>query len=116
MAGDLVDAVVCHSGPRAVQETLDAIRADEHSMGGERWEEARRSLFETCLSVFRPPVPPSLRQTTRQNLPLLSEMTRRAMAMASDEASFPQPGDVDIYYFEGWFKRSSHRAAGVIGR
>lgn len=115
LAASLTDAVVCHRGPRAFHETLDAIRADERSVGGDGWAQARRSLFEVCLSVFRPPVPPSLLETEAHNLPLLSDAAMRADDMASDDACFPFPSTVDLHYFEGWFKRSLRRAEVCIG-
>ncbi len=116
VASEVVDAVVCHSGQRAVRDTLEAIKADECGIGGEAWELARRALFEICLAVFRPPVPPPLQETTRHNLPLLSEVARRAEGLSRDEAWFPLSGDVDLHYFDGWFKRSLRRASALINR
>lgn len=115
LAASLTDAVVCHRGPRAFAETLDAIRADERSVGGDGWAQARRSLFDVCFSVFRPPLPPPLRETEAHNLPLLSDAVLRADDMASDENCFPFPNAVDLHYFEGWFKRSLRRADACIG-
>lgn len=115
LAASLTDAVVCHRGPRAFRETLDAIRADERSVGGDGWAQARRSLFDVCFSVFRPPLPPSLQETEAHNLPLLSDAAMRADDLASDEACFPFSNAVDLHYFEGWFKRSLRRAEACIG-
>lgn len=115
LAAALTDAVVCHRGPRAFHETLDAIRTDERSVGGEGWAQARRSLFDVCMAVFRPPVPPPLQEAEAHNLPLLADAARRADEMASDEACFPFPNTVDLHYFEGWFKRSLRRAEACIG-
>lgn len=115
LAAAMTDAVVCHRGPRAFRETLAAIGADERSMGGEGWAQARRSLFDVCFSVFRPAAPPTLSETETHNLPLLADAAGRADAMASDEACFPFPNTVDLHYFEGWFKHSLRRAEACLG-
>lgn len=114
LAAALTDAVVCHGGRCASTEALLVMQDDERSVGGAGWSQARRSLFEVCHAVFRPPITPTLRTTAERNLPLLLEAMTHAEAMASDEAWFPFANTVDLYYPGAWYERSRRRAQALV--
>lgn len=114
LAAALTDAVVCHRGSCASPETLGEMQDDERSVGGEGWVQARRSLFDACHAVFRPPITPTLRAAAGRNLPLLSEAMIHAEEMASDEVWFPFANTVDLYYPRAWYERSRDRAQALI--
>ena len=108
---DLVaDAVGCHHGKRANPNTLTNLEGDRRAIGDESWAQARRSLFEVLLEIFRPNKIPTKQTLNGPDFMLLAGLTSFVDWIGSNEDKFPYgtPNDCDDPH--DWFQKSLMKA------
>lgn len=108
---DLVaDAVGCHHGKRANPNTLTNLEGDRRAIGDESWAQARRSLFEVLLKIFRPNKIPTKQTLNGPDFMLLAGLTSFVDWIGSNEVPFPYgtPNDCDDPH--DWFQKSLMKA------
>lgn len=106
----VADAVGCHHGERASPNTLDHLMADRRALGKSEWTEARRSLFEALLGVFKPGKAPIKEKLSGPDFMLLSGLTSFADWIGSNEDWFIFGTLQDCDDLEGWFQKRRVRA------
>lgn len=106
----VADAVGCHHGERASPNTLDHLMGDRRALGKSEWTEARRSLFEALLGVFKPGKAPIKEKLSGPDFMLLSGLTSFADWIGSNEDWFTFGTLQDCDDLEGWFQKRSVRA------
>lgn len=106
----VADAVGCHHGERASPNTLDHLMGDRRALGKSEWTEARRSLFEALLGVFKPGKAPIKEKLSGPAFMLLSGLTSFADWIGSNEDWFIFGTLQDCDDLEGWFQKRRVRA------
>ena len=91
----VADAVGCHHGSRASPRSLEKLEGDTSAIGKDDWAQARASLVDAFLEVFRPAQPPTKRTLNGPDFMLLSGLTSFADWIGSNEEWFlyGAPGD-----------------------
>lgn len=115
----VADAVGCHHGERASPNTLDHLMGDRRALGESEWTEARRSLLEALLGVFKPSKAPTKEKLSGPDFMLLSGLTSFADWVGSNEDWFPFGGPGDCEDLESWFQKrrtqNAEQALNAIG-
>lgn len=111
LAESVADAVGCHHGERASPNTLIYLMGDRRALGKNEWTEARRSLLEALLVVFKPGEAPTKEKLSGPDFMLLSGLTSFADWIGSNEVWFPFGDPEDCEDLESWFhKRRTNNA------
>jgi len=108
---DLVaDAVGCHHGDRASPSVLENLAGDRRALGRDPWPQARQSLFEALLDIFKPANIPAKKTLSGPDFMLLSGLTSFADWIGSNEDWFPFGNPEDCEDLQGWFQKRRTRA------
>lgn len=114
----VADAVGCHHGSRASQNTLYHLMGDRRALGENDWTEARRGLLEALLEVFKPDKIPTNQQLSGPDFMLLAGLTSFADWIGSNEDWFPFGSPEDCEDLKEWFQNRracANKALNVIG-
>jgi len=104
------DAVGCHHGERASPNKLNHLASDRRAIGRDPWVQARRSLFEALLDIFKPAKIPAKQTLTGPDFMLLSGLTSFADWIGSNEVWFPFGSPNDCEDLHEWFRKRRARA------
>lgn len=118
LAEMVADAVGCHHGERISPVKLQNLEGDRRAIGNEGWDQARRSLLESLLDVFRPQKEPTKLTLSGPEFMLLSGLTSFADWIGSNEDWFPFGTLDDCLDLQGWFQKrraSADQAMDAIG-
>ena len=119
LAEQVADAAGCHHGERASPNTLDHLMGDRRALGNSVWTEARRSLLQALLGVFKPGNAPIREKLSGPDFMLLSGLTSFADWIGSNEAWFPFGSPEDCEDLETWFHKrrakNAERALHAVG-
>ncbi len=104
------EAVGCHHGKRASQDTLRALNSDDRNMGtsdqiDQNWIDARREIFNALLEIFRPETLPTKTELNGPDFKLLASLVRSSDRNGSNTDWFPfvrledsAPLDLSAYF------------------
>lgn len=99
------DAVGCHHGSRASPRTLEALEGDTSAIGKDDWAQARASLVNAFLEVFRPARLPTKWTLNGPDFMLLSGLTSFADWIGSNEDWFLYGSPGDCRDLLDWFQQ-----------
>ncbi|MFH0800040.1 MAG: CRISPR-associated helicase Cas3' [Pseudomonadota bacterium] len=114
----VADAVGCHHGSRASPNVLDHLMGDRRALGKDDWTEARRSLVEALLDVFKPGRAPTRQKLSGPDFMLLSGLTSFADWIGSNEEWFSFGTPDECENLPEWFDKrraTADQALDAIG-
>lgn len=101
----VADAVGCHHGNRASPTTIEHLEGDRCALGGDDWTQARQSLFDALVGVFKPSQCPTKATLSGPDFMLLSGLTSFADWIGSNEDWFPFGTPEDCEDLGAWLLR-----------
>lgn len=114
----VADAVGCHHGERASPSKLEDLRGNAKSLGGNDWDEARQSLFDSLKNALDAEAIPTKATLSGPEFMLLAGLTSFADWIGSNDEWFPfgTPGDCeDLAAWIEMRRGNAERALDAIG-